>query len=384
MRLHRFEGTQRTRPPEETWQAIRPLLPGFGITRVADVTALDDLGIPVAMAIRPLSQTLTPAQGKGATLEAARVSAAMEAIEVWHAERAVPSAPVTDASARDLQLPYDVRALELPEGNLVTAGVRMAWLPARSLLTQEQVLVPAGAVRLSRTVRDDFRMHLATASTNGLASGNSLAEAQVHALCEVIERDVLSGMDTAHPGEIIDAGSVTDQHCTGLLERLKGCWLELRHVTNRFRVPVMTCHLWREDQSAATVAGAGCHPDPAIALSRAITEAVQTRLTHITGSREDCRPFVYDSRPHPAPRRSERAAVAWHLISTRYEAAPIADTSLALVLAGIVAKAAGVTPLFVDLTQGAHRQDEFAVVKVLAPGLRYAARHTVPRPLEAR
>jgi YcaO-like protein with predicted kinase domain len=34
-------------------------------------------------------------------------------------------------------------------------------------------------------------------------------------------------------------------------------------------------------------AGAGCHPDKAIALCRALTEAAQSRLTAIAGSRDD-------------------------------------------------------------------------------------------------
>lgn len=36
-----------------------------------------------------------------------------------------------------------------------------------------------------------------------------------------------------------------------------------------------------------TFAGAGCHPDSAVALSRALTEAAQTRLNLIVGARDD-------------------------------------------------------------------------------------------------
>ena len=79
-------GTHRVRSPAETWSVLRGLLPRAGITRVADVTALDRLGIPVCQAVRPASRNLSVSQGKGATPEAARVSAAMEAIELWHAE----------------------------------------------------------------------------------------------------------------------------------------------------------------------------------------------------------------------------------------------------------------------------------------------------------
>ncbi|MFF1690792.1 YcaO-like family protein [Streptomyces sp. NPDC058254] len=384
MHIHRFDGTLRTRPPEETWQSVKPLLAGFGITRVADVTGLDDLGIPVTMAVRPLSQTLSVAQGKGATLTAARVSAAMEAIEVWHAERAVPPVIETHTAAKELQLPYDVRTLDLHDGHLVTDAVRMDWVLARCALTDDETLVPESVVRLGRAVHQDWRLHLPSASTNGLASGNSRSEAIAHALCEVIERDALTHLDHTRPGEIIDPSSVTDAHCAALLAKLNGCWLELRHVGNEFRVPVMTCHLWREDQSAAIVSGSGAHPDPAVALSRAITEAVQTRLTQITGSREDCLPLIYSQQPHAAPRTCEQAAVDWHLIARRYSRPASTDTDVARALARAVHQASGHAPLIVDLTRGTHLQESFSVVKVIAPELHYGARHTVPRPLEAR
>ena len=43
--------------------------------------------------------------------------------------------------------------------------------------------------------------------------------------------------------------------------------------------------------------GSGCHPDRAIALARALTEAAQTRLTYITGIRDDLLPAEYEEPP---------------------------------------------------------------------------------------
>jgi len=45
--------TQRSVPPEETLRRARELLPAAGITRVADITSLDRVGIPVFSSIRP-------------------------------------------------------------------------------------------------------------------------------------------------------------------------------------------------------------------------------------------------------------------------------------------------------------------------------------------
>src|SRR5262245_40073595 len=84
---HWFAGTHRHVPPAETVQRVQRVLPVLGITRVADVTGLDTIGIPVVMVVRPNARSLSVAQGKGSTLEAARASGLMEAIETWHAEQ---------------------------------------------------------------------------------------------------------------------------------------------------------------------------------------------------------------------------------------------------------------------------------------------------------
>ena len=59
----------------------------LGISRLADVTGLDRIGIPVVMACRPNARSLAVSQGKGLDRDAARASALMEAIELYHAER---------------------------------------------------------------------------------------------------------------------------------------------------------------------------------------------------------------------------------------------------------------------------------------------------------
>jgi ribosomal protein S12 methylthiotransferase accessory factor len=57
--------------------------------------------------------------------------------------------------------------------------------------------------------------------------------------------------------------------------------------------------------------GSGCHPDPAVALSRALTEAAQSRLTYISGARDDLPVFagpeagfrIFDAFQEPAAGR---------------------------------------------------------------------------------
>src|SRR5204862_3502506 len=79
-------GTHRSRSPSETLERVRPHAAAMGITRLGNVTGLDRIGIPVAVAVRPNSRSVSVSQGKGLDLEQAMASALMEAIEGFHAE----------------------------------------------------------------------------------------------------------------------------------------------------------------------------------------------------------------------------------------------------------------------------------------------------------
>lgn len=80
--------THRTRSPEETYEIVHPLISQAGITRVADITGLDRIGIPIFSCIRPgaADGAISVYNGKGATEMAARVSAIMEGLERYSAE----------------------------------------------------------------------------------------------------------------------------------------------------------------------------------------------------------------------------------------------------------------------------------------------------------
>src|SRR5215475_8652615 len=99
-------GTVRVREPEDTLAWVRPLLPALGITRVANVTGLDRIGIPVWLCVRPNSRCLSVSQGKGLTAELAQVAAVMESIEMYHAERV--REPDLVATYRDARGYHDV------------------------------------------------------------------------------------------------------------------------------------------------------------------------------------------------------------------------------------------------------------------------------------
>lgn len=377
-----FIGTHRTHHPQETLEAITPLLGEYGITRLADVTGLDGIGVPVVMAVRPLGLSLSVSQGKGVTLEAALVSAAMEAIELWHAENAVPAPTLTDTPARAMHLPYRVGELEQHKGSLLCDETVMDWITARSAITDEVTYLPREAVVMGRQLREEWRTYLLRASSNGLASGNNRDEAIVHGLYELAERDALDALDRPDAvRDVVDLGTFDDPHCCDMIDRIRGhgAWLEVCHVPTRFGFPCMLAYLWHEDQGAAIVSGAGCHSDPAIALSRAIAEAVQTRLTYIAGSRDDIAPRVYLGGDYQPPKPTEPSR-SWPQVADLY---PHRFGDVGDEAAWAAAQIAGVThvpPLVVDLTAGRYTRGEFHVVKVTAPGLGFSGRLHVARP----
>ena len=71
-------GTERLVSPADTVERLRPQLAGLGITRLGNLTGLDNLGIPVFMSTRPLARAVAVSLGKGISDEAAMASALME------------------------------------------------------------------------------------------------------------------------------------------------------------------------------------------------------------------------------------------------------------------------------------------------------------------
>src|SRR5437660_11598458 len=83
-------GTHRSVEPAETLARVRPHMARMGITRLGNITGLDHIGIPVAVAVRPNSRSVSVSQGKGLDLPQAMASALMEASEGFHAEEIGP------------------------------------------------------------------------------------------------------------------------------------------------------------------------------------------------------------------------------------------------------------------------------------------------------
>jgi ribosomal protein S12 methylthiotransferase accessory factor len=136
-------------------------------------------------------------------------------------------------------------------------------------------------------------------SSSGLASGNHPNEALSHALCELIERDAVTlhrfSSERVRGQTRVDLRTVDDPVCRALLDRYDqaGILVAVWEITSDIGVAAFACTIVDGDPNPnrpiGPMGGYGCHPSRAIALSRALTEAAQSRLTIITGSRDDVR-----------------------------------------------------------------------------------------------
>ena len=368
-------GTFRARDAASTLAWVRPFFPQFGITRVANITGLDRIGIPVWICIRPNGRSLSVSQGKGLTPELAQASAVMESIECHHAEHVRP--PDLVASYRSVRRRHHVVA-----PRKLQPGIRrkayddsrpIAWIHGTDLASGEDVLVPHVRVDLDWSrAHPDSGLFLVTST--GLASGNERAEALCHAIFEIIERDAEWRWDhlsekAQHATEVC-VDSVEAPMLRRLLNRFAdaGSSVYIWDMTSEIGIPVYYCSIKEANPfgSIQTFAGSGCHLSKEIALARALTEAAQSRLTFISGSRDDLFPDLYE----PAVQDAPDAAATRPTLDFRTRKSPLLGATFAEDLATTLGllRAAG----FPQVIAVDHTKPEFGipVVAVVVPGMR--------------
>lgn len=309
-------GVERIVRPSVTIRRARAVMEAVGVTKVTDVTDLDRVGIPNFMTVRPhdVADGISYYNGKGRTRADAHAGALMEAIERHASERW--EGEVVRSSYYNLRDRYpcvDPEEILAPGVGEYSEDSLVEWVSGFDLLGRRATFVPLNSV-----VAPYNPFFLTTplfySSTNGLASGNSRLEALCHALCEVIERDALSLFFAASAlrpsvadllvGLGLGGGMSTDvdvrrlsldglpRPAAALVRKLQRAGLEVQllDLTPSSGIPTIGCTI--VDSRAPPTAldehgGFGTHPDARIALSRALTEAAQTRLTFIQGGRED-------------------------------------------------------------------------------------------------
>ncbi|HSH46908.1 MAG TPA: TOMM precursor leader peptide-binding protein [Longimicrobiales bacterium] len=345
--------------------------------------------------------------GKGMTDVQARVSAVCEAVErwagVWRGDE-----PHWRAAARDVEDAVPLGTLlgfseaqyaDRHAWNEAQPGTRqhivpeplppdhpVAWTSAWSLTSERRVAVPAAYVYFGHP---DLRQLFFTASdANGCAAGNTLEEAILQGLLEVVERDATAVWwynRLRRPA--LDLDSFRLPYVDGLREYYRGLGREfwVLDLTHDLGIPVFAGVSRRVDRLPEDVViGLGAHLDPRVAMLRALTEMNQflTAVAHTrpdgsteywfpgTDAHEWWRTATVDDEPWLAPDPSAPAVSATALPS-------LATDDLAEdVRVGVRRLAgAGLETLVVDQT----RPDvDLRVAKVMVPGARHFWRRLGP------
>nr|WP_310522865.1 YcaO-like family protein [Polymorphobacter sp.] len=265
-----------------------------GVSRLADVTGLDCIGVPVWQAVRPWSRALSVHQGKGASVAVARRGAVMEAVESHHAEQWRPDAAMVMTGRAWLMLDAAVRPGAADDfavvRGLVAGDTPMDWTMVAPLGESTGFVVPVLAVGLDCTIVETGGVSI---DSNGLAAHFDVEAATLSALLELIERDAVGSWRRASP--VVRSGTAVA--VAGVDCPLVGDWAERcarRGIAVRLYaidavVPVVVAELHAAGADRAEhrhVWGSAAALDWRAAVRAAMLEALQTRCSQIAGARD--------------------------------------------------------------------------------------------------
>lgn len=282
----------REKSAEQTLSDLEHIVHKIGISRVSNITYLDHFfGLFFTNCIRPNSKNLSVSQGKGFSLELSKISAIMESIEGYHIERVPPY--VFTASFEDKQFQNMINPNQFCLNAHATKldKIQFKWRNATELFTGAEVFIPSSLTQINNCL-PNFDYLYFNVSSNGLAAGNSKNEALFHSLCEIIERDSLAKWQRSENKKkySIKSNSVDDFN-SFFIEKLsqKKITVRIWEITSNLGIPAY--HVAIADNNSIRglniFTGTGAHLSHSTALFRALSEAIQGRLSYISGSRDD-------------------------------------------------------------------------------------------------
>ncbi|HEX5284233.1 MAG TPA: YcaO-like family protein [Bryocella sp.] len=320
--MNKIDGIERSVPAAQTLSVAITVAESLGVTRTADITGLDRVGIPVYSSIVPDSEdNLSVYNGKGLRPIDAKAGALMEAIERQTALRArVPliadSFAHLSGTAAGLNFAVlDPRSVNYELASDYSEQQIYSWCSGIDIVSNQQCYVPAklaGYMWFDAPHPSPFVM----TDSNGLASGNCREEAICHALCEIIERDCWTlvelgahlmprarrayalgldqkdGPDDLDMFPCVDVDSCESAHELLLKFHNAGLYPAIRDITSEFGVPTFFAAACDESITGFPMAhcGFGTHPNAEVAVRRALLELAQSRCVDIQAVREDIPP----------------------------------------------------------------------------------------------
>lgn len=294
-----FGCTHRAIPPERTIINVEDKLKRAGVTRIAEITHLDRLGIPVYSAIRPgaAEGAVSIYAGKGATKSQAKASAMMEAFERYSAEiNEEDTFQFESGTYSEMENAVNPKALILPTSLYEDDKTQLDWVKTMELTEEKEYLIPANAIYHPYMPLNGSALF--KSNTNGLASGNRIEEAVYHGITEVVERDAWSIFEAKkEPKSEVDCETIENPMIKDMLSKFTQAEVDVRLLELTADVEITTIAAVSDDtvlkDPALLSLGVGTHLNPEVAVIRALTEVAQSRATQIHGTREDTNRAVF-------------------------------------------------------------------------------------------
>ncbi len=274
---------------------ISALARRIGVTRLANLTGLDRIGFPVVAAIRPMSRNLTVSFGKGGTLQTARLSAIMEAAELFYSEAPPYQLLTADFSSLAHGSALDPEKLGRFDTKNDTRREPFDWVQGFQLQSKRPVLVPWQVISMDYSCNARREPRLLQFGATGLAADFDETPAILHGLHEVVERDCHNTWnsleDDQREATLVNHQTINDSEINSLLASIHRADLDVLiwDMMGSSGIPCYLAEIFDGASNANTayVQGAAASLSSRTALLKALTEAVQIRLTYIAGSRDD-------------------------------------------------------------------------------------------------
>lgn len=190
----------------------------------------------------------------------------------------------------------DIASLNLCQESSFHPNKETSWIEATNLKDFDKQLVPFELVHTNFTEPRIPGFGAFISSSNGLASGNCYLEAILHGIYEIVERDqitlwLLRDKDT-NKSSRIKLSTIEYNPVTEIINNAeaRGLYIAIWDISSDIGLPCFACTVISSNDhhfGNFVTSGYGCHTDKNIALSRAVTEAFQSRLTMISGARDD-------------------------------------------------------------------------------------------------
>ncbi|MBN2568093.1 MAG: YcaO-like family protein [Deltaproteobacteria bacterium] len=273
-------------PPAETVKNVKAVLQRIDLKLVNDISRIDyrrlDIPVYVCEAGKDCNTPGRKTMGKGSSPEQAEASALMELIERFSHANYPHSHKFRTGRYSDFEqfsIPFDRifhvphRKSFVPEENKEKfKELSFCWLPAYSLLQKKDFMIP-------------YEWFADIQGTNGLSAGNTLEEAVLQGLSEVIERHVSSVINCERRSvPTIDLASVRDPVARDLIRKYiyNGIELFIKDFSMNIGIPTIAGIAFDPSsypQSMVVMCAAtATHPEKA--LIRVLTEIQQMAIDY--------------------------------------------------------------------------------------------------------